>query len=65
MTSLNPSQWKEQPDGGIQAQCPKCFKFSPITSPVIQHKGQEAPSLVCVNPECDFQDYVLLEGHRF
>ncbi len=72
MTRVPRSRWKKvlldgQP--AIRMQCPTCHVVGRLylsSTDSIGHqvnwRGEVLPSVVCTNNDCDFHDYVTLEG---
>jgi len=59
-------QWKpvKKSDGDRTAtlQCPTCGQFGGLLDHKIQEGGKVHPSVVCPYNNCNFHDYVKLEG---
>jgi hypothetical protein len=44
--------------------CPKCSTTASLSKHTIAESGAVLPSVVCPNKECDFHEFIHLEGWR-
>lgn len=60
-----PGTWRGAIAGDVRtatASCPKCGKVASLSGHTIDDAGQVTPSLVCPYLDCDFHEYIQLEG---
>lgn len=65
MTIIPKDKYKKATDPGFKTKawvhCPRCDRRSALDHD-IGADGKVSPSLVCPYDDCDFHDYVTLEG---
>lgn len=45
-------------------RCPKCGRWTSLSNHTISDNGEVNPSLVCPYENCNFHEYVTLEGWK-
>lgn len=66
-----PGQWRvgligqgKQMKRTATMSCPDCGNFASLSNHIINGVGQVSPSMVCPNKECNFHEYITLEGWK-
>lgn len=60
-----PGTWKglkTQSGRSASITCPKCSLLCVLTDHEIKADGLVNPSVVCPSPDCDFHEFVVLNG---
>lgn len=58
----NKGEW-ENWRGRVFIGCPKCGEYGRLITHKIDKDGNVSPSVVCFNDQCDFHEYIHLEGY--
>lgn len=54
--------WDENEDEGVVLMKCKCGRIGDLSDHKIDDGGKVEPSVVCMNADCNFHEYVILDG---